>query len=144
MTSNIGSSLIQEYAGRDEETMKVAVMEALKRHFRPEFLNRLDDVIVFHALDRDQIKQIVDIQVTRLNKRLANNKLTLVLDSNARNLLAAEGYAPSYGARPLKRAIQRLIENPLAMEIISRKFEPGQTIQATADGDHLRFAAKAA
>ncbi|MBM3303137.1 MAG: AAA family ATPase, partial [Deltaproteobacteria bacterium] len=140
MTSNIGSSMIQEHAGRDEEAMRVAVMEALKHHFRPEFLNRLDDVIIFHALGRDQIKQIVDIQIARLNKRLAANMLTLVLDSKARDLLAAEGYDPAYGARPLKRAMQRLIENPLAMEIIGGKFHSGETIQATADGDHLRFA----
>jgi ATP-dependent Clp protease ATP-binding subunit ClpB len=140
MTSNIGSSLIQELAGKDEQSMRVAVMEALKRHFRPEFLNRLDDVIIFHSLNRDQIKQIVDIQIARLNERLAANKLALALDSKATNLLAAQGYDPSYGARPLKRAMQRLIENPLAMEIIDGKFQPGETIQATADGDQLRFA----
>ncbi|MGB9617566.1 MAG: type VI secretion system ATPase TssH, partial [Desulfomonilaceae bacterium] len=110
-------------------------------HFKPEFLNRLDDIIIFHALTREQIKQIVDIQIARLNKRLADNKLTLVLDSSARDLLAAEGFDPAYGARPLKRAIQRLIENPLAMDILAGRFQPGQTIKATQQGDKLVFEA---
>jgi len=143
MTSNIGSAQIRDFAGRDEEAMRTAVMDALRHHFRPEFLNRLDDVIVFHALDRDQIKNIVDIQIGRLNTRLADNKFKLVLAPNARDMLAAEGFDPAYGARPLKRAIQRLIENPLAMEILSGKFHPGQTIEAKTDGDKLRFAAAA-
>ena len=85
----------------------------LRHHFKPEFLNRLDDIIIFHALDRDQIKQIVDIQIDRLNKRLAERKLTLELDDSARQMLANEGFDPAFGARPLKRAIQRLVENPL-------------------------------
>ncbi|MEW6138799.1 MAG: ATP-dependent chaperone ClpB [Thermodesulfobacteriota bacterium] len=141
MTSNIGSAEIRDLAGRDEEAMKEEVMEALRRYFRPEFLNRLDDVIIFHSLDRDQIKKIVDLQIARLNKRLAQSKLVLELDSKARDLLAEEGYDPSYGARPLKRAIQRLIENPLALEILSGKFQPGQNIRATVDGDGLTFEA---
>ncbi|MBI4964001.1 MAG: ATP-dependent chaperone ClpB [Desulfomonile tiedjei] len=139
MTSNIGSAEIREFAGRDEEAMKRRVMEALRMHFRPEFLNRLDDIIIFHALDREQIKQIVDIQIQRVNKRLAENKLTLVLAPGARDMLAAEGFDPAYGARPLKRAIQRLIENPLALEILKGKFPPGATIEAYPDGDHLMF-----
>ncbi len=143
MTSNIGSSEIRDFAGKDEAAMKVKVMDALRYHFRPEFLNRLDDIIVFHSLDRDQIKQIVDIQIKRLNKRLADNKLTLELDSKARDLLAAEGFDPAYGARPLKRAIQRFIENPLALEILGGKFHPGETIEASADGGRLKFAKKA-
>jgi len=142
MTSNVGSSEISEYAGKDEEKMKVKVMEVLRYHFKPEFLNRLDDIIIFHALDRDQIKQIVDIQMGRLNKRLAERKLTLALDDTARQMLANEGFDPAYGARPLKRAIQRLVENPLALEILAGKFLPGETIEATADGDRLRFVKK--
>lgn len=142
MTSNIGSSEIRDLAGRDEEAMKAEVMESLRRYFRPEFLNRLDDVIIFHSLDREQIKKIVDLQIARLNKRLAQSKLVLELDSKARDLLAQEGYDPSYGARPLKRAIQRLIENPLALEILSGKFQPGQNIRATVDGDGLSFQAE--
>ncbi len=141
MTSNIGSTEIREYAGRDEDAMRMKVMDALRYHFKPEFLNRLDDIIIFHALTREQIKQIVDIQIARLNKRLADNKLTLVLDSSARDLLAGEGFDPSYGARPLKRAIQRLIENPLAMDILAGRFHPGQTIKGTQQGDKLAFEA---
>jgi ATP-dependent Clp protease ATP-binding subunit ClpB len=139
MTSNIGSAEIRDFAGRDEEAMKAGVMDALRHHFRPEFLNRLDDVIIFHSLDREQIKKIVDIQIDRLNKRLAGNKFQLVLSPAARDALAGEGYDPAYGARPLKRAIQRLIENPLAKEILGGKFQPGQTIEADVDGDKLRF-----
>ena len=133
---------ISEFAGKDEEKMKTKVMEVLRHHFKPEFLNRLDDIIIFHSLDRDQIKQIVDIQIGRLNKRLAERKLTVVLDNSARQMLANEGFDPAFGARPLKRAIQRLVENPLALEILAGKFLPGETIEATADGDHLRFVKK--
>jgi len=139
MTSNIGSTEIREYAGRDEESMRIKVMESLRYHFKPEFLNRLDDIIIFHALTREQIKQIVDIQIARLNKRLAENKLNLILDPSARDLLAAEGFDPAYGARPLKRAIQRLIENPLAMDILAGRFQAGQTIKATQLGNKLTF-----
>ncbi len=142
MTSNIGSLEIAEYAGKDEEKMKSKVMEVLRYHFKPEFLNRLDDIIIFHALDRDQIKQIVDIQVERLNRRLAERKLTLELDDSARQLLANEGFDPAYGARPLKRAIQRLVENPFALEILSGKFQAGDVVEGTADGDRIRFIKK--
>lgn len=139
MTSNMGSSEIIDYAGRDEDTLRTRVMEALRYHFKPEFLNRLDDVIIFHSLDREQIKRIVDIQIARLNKRLEDNKLTLVLEPKARELVGNEGFEPAYGARPLKRTIQRLIENPLAFEILSGRFLPGDKIEAVAEGDHLLF-----
>ena len=142
MTSNVGSSEIGEYAGKDEDKMRTKVMEVLRYHFKPEFLNRLDDIIIFHSLDRDQIKRIVDIQIGRLNKRLAERKLTLELDDSARQMLANEGFDPAFGARPLKRAIQRLVENPLALEILAGKFLPGETIEASADGDRLRFMKK--
>jgi ATP-dependent Clp protease ATP-binding subunit ClpB len=139
MTSNIGSAEIRDYTGKDEEAMRTKVMEALRYHFRPEFLNRLDDIIIFHALSMEQIKKIVDIQVARLNKRLAENKISLELDAGARDFLASEGFDPSYGARPLKRAIQRLIENPLAMSILAGEFHPGETIQASRVGNKLSF-----
>ncbi|MBM4326810.1 MAG: ATP-dependent chaperone ClpB [Deltaproteobacteria bacterium] len=145
MTSNIGSADIQDFAGKNEEMVRSRVMDALRRHFKPEFLNRLDDIIIFHALTREQIKQIVDIQIGRLNKRLADNKLAVRLDGSARDMLANEGFDPHFGARPLKRAIQRLIENPLALRILKGDFKPGDTILVTTDGDHLAFAqAKAA
>ncbi|MEW6114646.1 MAG: ATP-dependent chaperone ClpB, partial [Thermodesulfobacteriota bacterium] len=140
MTSNIGSADIQDLAGKNEEMVRSRVMDALRRHFKPEFLNRLDDIIIFHALTRDQIKQIVDIQIARLNKRLADNKLAVQLDASARDMLANEGFDPHFGVRPLKRAIQRLIENPLALQILKGDFKPGDTIQVTTDGDHLAFA----
>ncbi|MGO9119031.1 MAG: ATP-dependent chaperone ClpB [Desulfomonilaceae bacterium] len=142
MTSNIGSLEISEYAGKDEEKVKSKVMEVLRYHFKPEFLNRLDDIIIFHSLDRGQIKQIVDIQIQRLNKRLAERKLMLELDDSARQMLANEGFDPAFGARPLKRAIQRLVENPFAREILSGKFLPGDVVEGTADGDRLRFTKK--
>ncbi len=142
MTSNIGSLEISEYAGKDEEKVKSKVMEVLRYHFKPEFLNRLDDIIIFHALDRGQIKQIVDIQIQRLNKRLAERKLMLELDDSARQMLANEGFDPAFGARPLKRAIQRLVENPFAREILSGKFLPGDVVEGTADGDRIRFVKK--
>ena len=107
MTSNIGSSEISEFAGRDEEAMKSSVMEAMKFHFKPEFLNRLDDIIIFHALSKDDIKKIVDIQIQRLNKRLAESKLSISLDEDAREMLASEGFDPAYGARPLKRGYSK-------------------------------------
>ncbi|MCA1961447.1 MAG: ATP-dependent chaperone ClpB [Desulfomonile sp.] len=144
MTSNIGSAEIRDFAGKNEAMMQSRVMDALRLHFKPEFLNRLDDVIIFHALTRDQIKQIVDIQIGRLNKRLADSKLTLELADGARDMLAAEGFDPAYGARPLKRAIQRLIENPLALEILHGRFQPGETIRAIPNGDHLTFEARTA
>lgn len=144
MTSNIGSAEIRDFAGKNEEMMRSRVMDALRLHFKPEFLNRLDDVIIFHALTLEQIKQIVDIQIERLNKRLADSKLTLRLADGARDMLASEGFDPAYGARPLKRAIQRLIENPLALEILHGRFQPGETIQAVPDRGRLRFEPQAA
>lgn len=142
MTSNIGSADIQNLAGRDEEMMRTRVLEALRQHFKPEFLNRLDDIMIFHSLDREQIKQIVDIQIRRLNKRLEDNKLSLTLDPAAREALAGEGFDPAFGARPLKRAIQRLIENPLAMEILAGNFQAGDTIEVSPDGDRFKFVKK--
>jgi ATP-dependent Clp protease ATP-binding subunit ClpB len=139
MTSNIGSSEIRELAGVSEERMRQRVMDALRAHFKPEFLNRLDDIIIFHALTKDQIKKIVDIQMNRLNKRLAENKLHLVLDDGARELLSSEGFDPAYGARPLKRAIQRLIENRLSLDLLKGRFQPGDTIVAKVDGNQLVF-----
>ncbi len=139
MTSNIGSTEIKDYSAQDEDSMKERVLDALRFHFRPEFLNRLDDIIIFHPLNREDIKKIVDIQMKRLNKRLADNKLTLDLSPEAREVLAADGFDPSYGARPLKRAIQRLIENPLASEILSGKFSPDDNIKVVSAGDKFQF-----
>ncbi len=139
MTSNIGSTEIKDFSAKDEDAMKARVMEALRFHFRPEFLNRLDDIIIFHALSKEDIKKIVDIQIARLNKRLADNKLSLKLSPEARDLLAEEGFDPAYGARPLKRSIQRLIENPLASEILGGHFNQDDTIGIVLEGAHFKF-----
>ncbi len=145
MTSNIGSQDIQQLAIQgDEAAMRERVMDALRMHFKPEFLNRLDDIIIFHALDEHQIEQIVDIQIARVNRRLAQNKIQLELTPDARRQLAKEGFDPLYGARPLKRAIQRLIENPLAMELLAGAFSEGDTIVVSTDGDQFSFSERKA
>jgi ATP-dependent Clp protease ATP-binding subunit ClpB len=145
MTSNIGSAILQEYFERGRPTPKeLAEMETrvkgeLKRHFRPEFLNRVDDVIVFHSLDRDQIAAIVGIQLGRLTRRLEQQQLTLELDDTAKKLLALEGYDPQFGARPLKRAIQEHLLNPLSMRLLEGEFKPGDRVRARGQGDRIVF-----
>ncbi len=137
LTSNIGSHYIMEDLPRDERNRRV--QEALRGHFRPEFLNRIDETIIFDRLDDRQITRIVDIQLHRLLDRLEKQNLTLKLTDAARLLLAKEGYDPAYGARPLKRVIQREILDPLSLDILDGKFRPGDTIEADAAGDHLDF-----
>ncbi|HEV7903426.1 MAG TPA: ATP-dependent chaperone ClpB [Pyrinomonadaceae bacterium] len=143
MTSNLGSREIQA-AGDDEKAVREAVLEELRGHFKPEFLNRIDDVVIFHQLSRAEIVQIIEVQLERLRHMLAERNITLVLDDSARELLAREGYDPMYGARPLKRAIQTLIQNPLASKLLKGEIAPGQTIRASADGDELKFASEEA
>jgi ATP-dependent Clp protease ATP-binding subunit ClpB len=133
MTSNLGSPLILDHAGRmhlDEVRRDVedAVLAELRRSFRPEFLNRVDDIIIFNPLSRDDLKQIIELQLRRLEQLLAERKLTLQLTGAAKELIAEEGYDPAYGARPLKRAIQRLVQNPLAIRVLEGEFEEGDTI----------------
>ena len=140
MTSNLGSQRIQELAGEDNyEEMKSSVMEVVSQHFRPEFVNRIDDVVVFHPLGREHIRKIVDIQLGYLHHRLAERDMTIVLTDAARDRLAEAGFDPVYGARPLKRAIQQQVENPLAQEILQGRFKPGDTIEVGVDEDHLEF-----
>ncbi|NOX69286.1 MAG: ATP-dependent chaperone ClpB [Gammaproteobacteria bacterium] len=140
MTSNLGSQLIQEMAGeKNYEAMKGSVMEIVSQHFRPEFINRVDDVVVFHTLGREEIRKIVDIQIEYLHDRLAERDMTIVLSEAARDKLADAGFDPVYGARPLKRAIQQQIENPLAQEILKGKFKPGDTIEVGVNEDRLKF-----
>ncbi|MEJ7753251.1 MAG: AAA family ATPase, partial [Candidatus Limnocylindrales bacterium] len=137
MTSNVGSaSIVGWTGGRDAgsyEAMKAQVTEALSAAFRPEFLNRIDEIIVFHALDREDLSRIVELLVADLQERLADHDLTLELSASARQLIATEGYDPVYGARPLKRAVQRLVENPLARALLEGRFPPGSTIAVDAD-----------
>ncbi|WP_058958988.1 ATP-dependent chaperone ClpB [Pseudomonas syringae] len=138
MTSNLGSAQIQELVG-DREAQRAAVMDAVSTHFRPEFVNRIDEVVIFEPLARDQIAGITDIQLGRLRKRLAERELTMVLSPEALDKLIAVGYDPVYGARPLKRAIQRWIENPLAQLILSGGFEPGSSITGKVVDDEIVF-----
>ena len=142
MTSNLGSHLIQEMAAGGEasyEAMKDAVMEIVGKHFRPEFINRIDEVVVFHPLTREQIRQITEIQVRYLRRRLQDRHMDLVLTDAALDKLGEAGYDPVYGARPLKRAIQHLLENPLAKEILAGRFKPGDTIVADVEDDRIVF-----
>ncbi|MDT4800706.1 Chaperone protein ClpB [compost metagenome] len=138
MTSNLGSSQIQELVG-DLEAQRAAVMDAVSAHFRPEFINRIDEVVVFEPLGREQIGGIAEIQLQRLRKRLAERELSLELSPEALDKLVAVGYDPVYGARPLKRAIQRWIENPLAQQILAGRFGPGATIAAKVEGEEIVF-----
>jgi ATP-dependent Clp protease ATP-binding subunit ClpB len=139
MTSNLGSAQIQELVG-DREAQRAAVMDAVGTHFRPEFINRIDEVVIFEPLARDQIAGITEIQLGRLRSRLAERDLTLTLSPEALDKLIAVGYDPVYGARPLKRAIQRWIENPLAQLILSGGFVPGASITGSVVGDEIVFA----
>ena len=138
MTSNLGSAQIQELVG-DREAQRAAVMDAVSTHFRPEFVNRIDEVVIFEPLARDQIAGIAEIQLSRLRSRLAERDLSLELDKDALEKLIAVGYDPVYGARPLKRAIQRWIENPLAQLILSGQFMPGTTVTASVKDDEIVF-----
>ncbi|WP_022965187.1 ATP-dependent chaperone ClpB [Denitrificimonas caeni] len=138
MTSNLGSVQIQEMMG-DREAQRAAVMDAVGSHFRPEFINRIDELVIFEPLGTEQIAGIADIQLGRLRKRLAERELRFELTPEALEKLVAEGYDPIYGARPLKRAIQRWIENPLAQQILSGEFEPGRTIQALVEDGEIVF-----
>jgi len=128
MTSNLGSHFIQQYGAGDYDKMRAMVMETLKESFKPEFLNRIDEIVIYHSLQIDQIKQIVDIQVKGLAKRLAERRIELEISDKAREYLAKEGYDPALGARPLKRTLQRKVLDPLAILILEGKFAEGDTV----------------
>ncbi len=139
MTSNLGSSRIQDLAGEGYEVMKSAVMEVVGQHFRPEFINRVDDLVVFHPLDEAQIRLIAGIQLGMLRKRLENTGLEMAITDEALDLLATAGFDPVYGARPLKRAIQQKIENPLAQKILAGDFSSGETVNIEVKDGEFRF-----
>jgi ATP-dependent Clp protease ATP-binding subunit ClpB len=139
MTSNVGSQWIQELGVRDRAEMEQRVLDALRATFKPEFLNRIDEIIIFHNLTPEQIGAIVEIQLQRLGRRLAERKISLRLTEAAKRILARQGYDPVYGARPLKRAIQQSIENPLAMEILKGRFPEGSEVLADAEGERITF-----
>ena len=148
MTSNVGSHLILAYRGGDDpesfQQMKNDVLEALRQQFRPEFLNRVDEIVVFHSLSRENLKEIVEIQLERLRARLAERHITLDLTERAREHLAAAGYDPSYGARPLKRVIQRELETPLGRSLLRGEVKDGQTVLVDYDRarNELTFSAQ--
>jgi ATP-dependent Clp protease ATP-binding subunit ClpB len=143
MTSNLGSQFISEHASADtgalDEGTRRQVMDALRAHFRPEFLNRIDEVIFFHALGRGHMKRIIDIQVAGLMKRLEDRKIHVELTDAAKEQLVQEGYDPSYGARPLKRTIQRRVLDPLALRVLEGDFAEGDTVSVDAGAGGLRF-----
>ncbi len=141
MTSNLGSQVIQEYAGeRNYVRMKSAVMEIVQQSFRPEFINRIDDIVVFHPLGSQQIRAIVDIQLLYLRKRLQERNMELALDDAARDRLGEAGFDPVYGARPLKRTLQQQVENPLAQRILKGEFNPGDRIAVSVRDGEIQFA----
>jgi len=148
MTSNLGSPIIQEYFldghtdKASHQAMEDKVMAELKKHFRPEFLNRVDDVIIFQSLDEDELARIVEAQLGRLEKRLAQQNLTLDVDKAAKLLIAKEGYDPQFGARPLKRAVQEMLLNPLSMKLLEGDFKPGDKVKVTVKNDELVFQRK--
>ena len=140
MTSNLGSQAIQELAGEGNyQRMKNAVMESVQQHFRPEFINRVDDIVVFHPLGTEQIRAIVEIQIDYLRRRLLERDMELELDDKARDLIGEAGFDPVYGARPLRRAIQQEIENPLAQRILRNELVPGDRVRVTVRGSELVF-----
>jgi len=142
MTSNLGSQLIQEIAGEEHyDAIKAQVMEVVGQHFRPEFVNRLDEIVVFHPLGRDQIRAIADIQIGLLRRRLQDRDLDLAVSEAALDKLGEAGFDPVYGARPLKRAIQHQLENPLAQAILAGQFHPGETIEVDSEQGQLVFKA---
>jgi ATP-dependent Clp protease ATP-binding subunit ClpB len=140
MTSNLGSDVIQQKAGEEHYAeMKEAVMEVVRVAFRPEFINRLDDIVVFHPLQKEQIRAIAGIQIGFLCRRLKDRDMELFVSDAALDRLGEAGFDPVYGARPLKRAIRTQLENPLAQEILAGRFGPGDGIQVEVEGDRLRF-----
>jgi ATP-dependent Clp protease ATP-binding subunit ClpB len=147
MTSNVGSALIAEAAARSgndpdaslPEGVRRQLTDALRDHFKPEFLNRIDEIVFFHPLNRQHIRQIIDIQLTALMRRLAERKITLTLDDKARDLLIEAGYDPVYGARPLKRTLQRQVLDPLALAVLQGEFQEGDTVAVSAHDGRIQF-----
>ena len=139
MTSNLGSREIMNANNLVDTPIKEIVLDVLRGHFKPEFLNRIDDIVVFTQLSLEEIAQIIEVQLAKLRKNLADRGISITLDDSAKELLTNEGYDPNFGARPLKRAIQTLIQNPLAIKLLNGEIKSGQTIQVSADGDALKF-----
>jgi ATP-dependent Clp protease ATP-binding subunit ClpC len=153
MTSNVGSDTIKKQSTlgfspiTDEnsyEQMRDKILEEAKKTFRPEFLNRLDDIVVFRALTKPDLIEILDLEISKVMQRLKARNIVLQLDEKAKDLLVSRGYDPQYGARPMRRAVERSLEDPLAEEILKGAFHEGEPIQVSAEGDRLTFSQKAA
>jgi ATP-dependent Clp protease ATP-binding subunit ClpB len=142
MTSNIGSQYIVDLKPGQEKQMRERVLEQLRAQFKPEFLNRVDEVIIFHQLTRDQVKQIIDLQVNSLKRRLSERHIDIELTDAAKELLLDEGYDPAYGARPMKRAIQRLVLDPLAVKVLGGEFKDGDMVVVDAGKVGIAFKLK--
>jgi ATP-dependent Clp protease ATP-binding subunit ClpB len=144
MTSNVGSTAISELAGKDPERGRKEAMEALRASFRPEFLNRIDEIVIFNPLGKEQLAKIVGLLLRSVEKLLAERQITLELKAAAQELLLREGYEPAYGARPLRRTIQRLIQDPLALQILEGAVLPGDHVIVDRDGQKnvMRFERK--
>jgi ATP-dependent Clp protease ATP-binding subunit ClpB len=139
MTSNVGSTFISELAGKNDELMRKHVMDALRGQFRPEFLNRIDEIVIFHGLAEQQIESIVELETKALAKRLEERKIHLELTPAAKALIAKEGYDPVYGARPLKRTIQKLILDPLAQKVLAGQYKEGDTVSVDVEDGQIQF-----
>jgi ATP-dependent Clp protease ATP-binding subunit ClpB len=141
MTSNVGSTAIFELAHRDPERARKEAMEALRAAFRPEFINRIDEIVIFNPLGKEQLDRIIDLLLRSVEKLLAERQITLQLTPAARELVLREGYDPAYGARPLRRTIQRLIQDPLALKILEGQVLPGDRVKVDRDGNKeaMRF-----
>jgi ATP-dependent Clp protease ATP-binding subunit ClpB len=141
MTSNLGSDAILEFGERDRAEMEALVQRVIRQHFRPEFLNRLDEIVIFHQLSREQIRHIVELQAEALKKLMHERGIGLLLTDAALDALAAEGYDPHFGARPLKRTIQRRLQNPLAMKLLEGVFKTGDVVEVNMESGELKFRA---
>jgi ATP-dependent Clp protease ATP-binding subunit ClpB len=137
MTSNLGSTIFREY--EKPEKVRPLVLQELRATLRPEFLNRIDEIVIFNSLGHAEIARIVEIQLGHLEKRLADKRITLEVTPAARALLGKEGYDPTFGARPLKRTIQRLVQDPLALRLLEGEFAEGDTVVVNAEGDAITF-----
>jgi ATP-dependent Clp protease ATP-binding subunit ClpB len=144
MTSNIGSEFLGSYAGRalsagEWENVKNRVIEEMRKHFRPEFLNRIDDIVVFHSLSLEDLKRVIEIQLKQVAKRLEDRHISIELTDQAKERLVSEGYDPKYGARPLKRTIQRLVLDPLALDVLNGRIKDGDHVVADVEDGKLVF-----
>jgi ATP-dependent Clp protease ATP-binding subunit ClpB len=142
MTSNLGSQWILELGADQHAELERRIEEALRHHFRPEFLNRVDETVIFHSLSREHLRRIVDLQVESLRRMLAERQIRIELSDAARDALAEEGYDPHFGARPLKRTLQRMVQNPLAMRLLQGEFKPGQTVVVDYEKGAITFAVR--